>query len=978
MENSIIFFLTYEKEEHVVELPEFDTVEMLRNAINEKFGLPLHEQMITGWKIPPEGDNTILQSCTNIIDINYLRIHKKPAGEKGQQFVTPNNAQFMDQSDDQLFGNHDRFSRGDNGNCPWNTPSGPNKDGSLQAAISCYGKIWDHCSDTGIEFNLVPFMEAVAQSCFTTLEERKVLLLYFHNENEAFSKTFFRNLHRPEVNKLVQSSFFVLGWDVENTEFHNDLDQALNEFDLSHLVSLVRCKVCGVLLIQNINGCITVNSCLTGKISDKDFLMSLENVATFLACEKKKEEELECLEKKAGKKDDMDSAKYQKLMADMLGDRDYDRFEFDQHEQLKQKIAFAMFGPPTAETGYDNKVMKKVAVVYKAIVESSNEFAEYLDLVEVSFIYNCTEPLPDEKISRAKKYPDYNPNTDLMPVPIFVLRKCRGSDNPCRLFIDDTGRTYKSWREYLTKNKLHKCKMVLPQNGRYAVKENGEVNLEYHLSPACDLDVIILQTADIVSTGAGLASGGVFLAAAVTSITFAPAVLIAAGAVGIGTGVYAIGRSIYTLVDRSKHKETLSFANSEARGAYLNIVAGSLGFVGAGANVVVSQLATNGINIGRGAGALVNTIGVANIGASGVSILNSGYDVLDQWINENQTPSLLTIVQLSSSILFFGNAVYNFRTCSTMIEEAQARTLQDYQESLRSNRHRKTFSKMMKETIRQNNGNDVTGRAEVISAIRNIQNKDEVFAALTRSNRAMNENGVKFFAQGGDITLNGQTINFNEFSSLTKKDVGAFLSNIPAKTNISPTEVSLMQTLISNIQLPSIDTLAHYAIRMLGSYDGDIQRMVLTAVSQLFAVLTLAVRQTLQEIFPNQSEYIDLLSVVMEFFGLKAMEMGDQYEQWRSSGSSQQYESWFKDIDGSNSDKYIWLFQKAVTMYFQGSAQLTQVALKELLNFFYNWLAKQMLEYQMKEEAEERRDAHSAGSLRFEVTCTTCAGHFHR
>ncbi|KAJ8965250.1 hypothetical protein NQ314_004262 [Rhamnusium bicolor] len=91
---------------------------------------------------------------------------------------------------------------------------------------------------------------------------------------------------------------------------------------------------------------------------------------------------------------------------------------------------------------------------------------------------------------------------------------------------------------------------------------------------------------------------------------------------------------------------------------------------------------------GHGAGAVVNTIGFVNIGASGVSVLNSGYDVFDQWYNENQRPSLLTIVQLSSSVLFFGNAVYNFKTCSTIVEETQSRILQDYQESLRSNRHR--------------------------------------------------------------------------------------------------------------------------------------------------------------------------------------------------------------------------------------------------------------------------------------------------
>lgn len=85
---------------------------------------------------------------------------------------------------------------------------------------------------------------------------------------------------------------------------------------------------------------------------------------------------------------------------------------------------------------------------------------------------------------------------------------------------------------------------------------------------------------------------------------------------------------------------------------------------------------------------MVNTVGVLNMSAGGVSLANSGYEVFDQWYNENQTPSALTILQLSSSVLFFGHAVYNFKGAQTIIDETQAQVLQDYQDSLRSNRHR--------------------------------------------------------------------------------------------------------------------------------------------------------------------------------------------------------------------------------------------------------------------------------------------------
>lgn len=67
-------------------------------------------------------------------------------------------------------------------------------------------------------------------------------------------------------------------------------------------------------------------------------------------------------------------------------------------------------------------------------------------------------------------------------------------------------------------------------------------------------------------------------------------------------------------------------------------------------------------------------------------MLNSGYDVIDQWVSENKAASLLTIIQLKSSILFFGNVVHH--KDPREVDQIQARTLQNYQESLRNNRLR--------------------------------------------------------------------------------------------------------------------------------------------------------------------------------------------------------------------------------------------------------------------------------------------------
>lgn len=56
--------------------------------------------------------------------------------------------------------------------------------------------------------------------------------------------------------------------------------------------------------------------------------------------------------------------------------------------------------------------------------------------------------------------------------PVFVIKKCDGKDcdgdKTCKIFIDELGRVYESWKKYLNNNKLPKCKMYCPLNGKYS------------------------------------------------------------------------------------------------------------------------------------------------------------------------------------------------------------------------------------------------------------------------------------------------------------------------------------------------------------------------------------------------------------------------------------------------------------------------------------------------------------------------------
>lgn len=72
------------------------------------------------------------------------------------------------------------------------------------------------------------------------------------------------------------------------------------------------------------------------------------------------------------------AVRFQQIMAERLGDRDYDNFDYDEHNELKSKIGFCYFGMPLTESGYDEKQNKTIETMYEIICEqSSNLFAIY-------------------------------------------------------------------------------------------------------------------------------------------------------------------------------------------------------------------------------------------------------------------------------------------------------------------------------------------------------------------------------------------------------------------------------------------------------------------------------------------------------------------------------------------------------------------------------------------------------------------------
>lgn len=131
----------------------------------------------------------------------------------------------------------------------------------------------------------------------------------------------------------------------------------------------------------------------------------------------------------------------------------------------------------------------------------------------------------------------------------------------------------------------------------------------------------------------------------------------------------------------------MSFKNSDARSAYLNLLTGALSFGSMAAVRGLMVMTARGARIPQVVQQVANAVNVACITSSFIAVGVNAFDIIADYINNDRKPSTLAIVQLSTSLLFFGHSVYSFRTANTIINDTQANSLNQVSSTL-SNKQR--------------------------------------------------------------------------------------------------------------------------------------------------------------------------------------------------------------------------------------------------------------------------------------------------
>lgn len=498
------------------------------------------------------------------------------------------------------------------------------------------------------------------------------------------------------------------------------------------------------------------------------------------------------------------ATRYQQDYYELLSD--WNEYDSETPHILKNCIGTILFGPPKVDENeelttnentlfkYKSAQMKKIDSMYDKIAEHGIQKNKK---ILCGLIYNV---LFDDKAIKAviniiRKEENFNGDclmNFLSPVPLFrvlkntVIEKNEKKEEEEEIerseneneeinveiyYIDYNVRVYKSWEGYLENNVLPPCKMVVPFNGEYQgdeceqwSEEMSYVKVEIHNSPAYRNTVLpILDTSSTI-----LSVGGMAVCAA-SLFTPIGAVAVAAGGIGLGvSSLWSIGRSSHTLIDRSKHEQSINITNREGFTCWFTIASSTLAFASAGGSILLTRTISQGATVGRMFQVLHDGVQVGTLVATGMTAGISIYNIYDTY-QETQTVSKQEVFNLIASLLVLGNSVVNFKMTKTLIENHQKSIIDNFESSLRSNRHRKEFKKMVNNT--KSIFEDSTKvKEQIIRGINKIGNKDDFFSSVIRNRKSFSSEGIRPAFVDGKIIINGKTLmNPAEFiKNLTK------------------------------------------------------------------------------------------------------------------------------------------------------------------------------------------------------------------
>ncbi|XP_023245581.1 uncharacterized protein LOC106637191 isoform X2 [Copidosoma floridanum] len=524
---------------------------------------------------------------------------------------------------------------------------------------------------------------------------------------------------------------------------------------------------------------------------------------------------------------------------------DWNKYNADEHVYLKNYIGYALYGPPEyPDVCNDQKDEEKngayfykekgaielIDSIFHKVIEHGTQLTEEEEVL-CSAIYCCI--YDDSSLSQ---YDVSQLHETIQIIPIFKVQKCiqkkveKKLVTECQVwFIDTEARVYNGWKDYLTHNNLPTCTMVAPKNGIYQadLKEvwsdkTSAVWVEAH---RINTTRKITNAVDIASTLVNLGCIGIGVAAIFNPIS-APVAL--AGAVGGAvSGAWGGGRAVTELVDRGKHDQSISIVNKHAIPAWLGVAGSTLGLAASSGSALLSRAIRTGTSIGTSARVAHDAIMIGNLFVNSVGV---GYNsvAMVQKYRETGEVSAKDVFFLTAHVLFICNSAVKMRLASDIIKSDQNQILKDYEESLRSNRHRKEFRRLVRNTG-SNVVDEVHRNEQIIRSLTKISNKDEFFATMVQNRKTFASTGTQLSFAEGQVQINGVTlINPSAFASMSKDGMLELINQVTtgnSKPSVTPTSnnaPSRTNLISSNALKSGISTVRNFCVQKAVALPSDV------------------------------------------------------------------------------------------------------------------------------------------------------------
>lgn len=156
---------------------------------------------------------------------------------------------------------------------------------------------------------------------------------------------------------------------------------------------------------------------------------------------------------------------------------------------------------------YDKTMCKVMDTIYQQIIKFGRDNTN--NTIYLGIIFNVVILHASPKQSTRKDDKSNEESNNMCVVPIFKLKTVTLGIS----YIDNEGRLYKTWKDYITNNRLPQCTMILPKGGLYRYNPNYKVTeyvstvwIEVLDSPACNVKNKVFKGIDIAANTMSVAT----------------------------------------------------------------------------------------------------------------------------------------------------------------------------------------------------------------------------------------------------------------------------------------------------------------------------------------------------------------------------------------------------------------------------------------------------------------------------------------